>query len=326
MSKASKKPRKSGASRDETEALADYLARLAPFVDDGENPTATRTARRALRHYTVERQNFLFSLGLDSNMSFPQALNRAVNIVHQLDDDLDEARKEIEELAQNVSELVKKNDELQTTNSVLEDAHDTLAQDKKDIEMVATNRERQLDTECAETNKFREKYYVVAEELLRRDKERYEAKALVEKFNELWTDIFKGWEDVCGSRADRRFKYGVSGVWKHLCDNIWCPDMPLPSNKAADLIRRYCPPVAGHKNADFQTRVRGIVDQAGDLRNELENSQFTVHINPALVRLEQDPYLSPTVVIFTSFGFAESLGYCNVPGTHPEANSRDAAV
>ncbi|KAL4765308.1 uncharacterized protein BDW70DRAFT_155792 [Aspergillus foveolatus] len=406
MSKASKKSRKSGASRDEIEALADYLARLAPFVDDGVSPTATRTARRALKHYTVDRQRFLSSLGLDSNMSFPQALNRAVNIVHKLDDDLDEARKELKdtkarnttlvkgytmlqedntklkrlktgidelktrnrelqahneelqrrnkELERKVNKLVNKNDELQTANHVLENAHttlrhshDTLAKDKKDIEMVAINRERQLGTEYAKTNDSQEKYHVVAEELLCRDRERCEAKALwdtpdhhflaamfanipspsrIKKFNELWTDIVKAWEDVCGSRADRRFRFGVSGAWKHLCDDIWCPDTPLPHSKAADSIRRYCPAVAGNKNADLRTRVRGIIDQASDLRNELEKSQFSVHINPTLVRLEQDPYLSPTVVIFTTFGFAESLGHCNVPGTNPEAVSMDAAV
>jgi hypothetical protein len=148
----------------------------------------------------------------------------------------------------------------------------------------------------------------------------------IERSKEIWTDLVKAWEDACGSRADRRFKYGVSGVWKYLCDNIWCPDTPLPRSKAADSIRRYCPPVAGHKNADLRTRLRGILDQASDLRNELEKSQFRVHINPTLVHLEQDPYLSPTVVIFTSFGFAESLGHCNVPGTKPEDVSRNAAV
>lgn len=247
MSKASKKIRKSGASRDETEALADYLARLAPFVDDGENPTATRTARRALRHYTAERQNFLSSLGLDSNMSFPQALNRAVNIVHQLEDDLGVARKELDdinarnntlvknnttlqnentnlkecvqalgeqldsvqtecnshktginelktrneelqahneelqrrnkELEQEVNELVERNNELQALSHALEDAytelqraHNTLAEDKRHIEMVAKNRARQLDTEYDSTKISREKYETIMEQLLCRDR------------------------------------------------------------------------------------------------------------------------------------------------------------
>ncbi|KAL4748931.1 hypothetical protein BDW72DRAFT_144345 [Aspergillus terricola var. indicus] len=37
----------------------------------------------------------------------------------------------------------------------------------------------------------------------------------------------------------RIFGYGVSGVWKYLCDSIWHPDTPLPRKKAADSMCRY---------------------------------------------------------------------------------------
>jgi prefoldin subunit 5 len=182
MSKASKKSKKSVTSRDETEALADYLARLAPFVDDGENPTATRTARRVLKHYTVGRQSFLSSLGLDSNMSFPQALNRAVNIVHKLDDDLDEARKKLEDSKARNTALVKGYKRLQENNTELKQFVQALGERLDSVQTEC----KSLKTGIGELDTRNRKLQAYNEGLSRRNEElEQEMRGLVKRNNEL---------------------------------------------------------------------------------------------------------------------------------------------